>query len=349
MSKDYNYVKKLFMQKCSVTDVSIVIETAFEAVLPTLYNLSEYTCGDIMKMRGGHTWGAAGGAFKALGVTKRRSGVRRFGHCGRRLGAKGAGANAFGPGVIDGFKFIYEISGLAFAEGALFKFFLFEVGKDFLINWMTLAYAAEKCELPPAGTFWTGWDALFTGGPDHEVTCFIGPGRCPCAQSGGHEIYVNAGCVASISWSGRWVPFRDDPANVGPVTMWIEDEDGRKFDEVTSPVRTGQNYINQAGGVYNLPGRSPAGTTYRLKAIIHSGLMGPASDPPPTVCVNTSGRPINFMPLAGCGKALGRASDEMWGWLDQPHLKNDIGERILNPWFKDLGNFIHGKPPDPLV
>lgn len=349
LKSDANYMKKMFLHRCNVTNPMIIIETALQAAIPTLVELNEYTCADIMKMAGAHTWGVAATLNKSLSAGKRRSSPRRRGACGRRMSGALKNPNSIAPHLVDDFKFMYEISGGAFVEGALFKFFLFELGKNFLINWMTLAYAAEHCSLPPAGTIYTSWDALFTPGPEREITCEIGPGSTHCASSSGHEIHVPPGCTASMSWAGRWVPFRNDPGLLGNVSMWIEDDTGKQFGRTDAKSYGTNNFINQAGGLYELPGRFPRGTEYRLKALIHGGLMGPADSPGRSLVINTNGKPVDFMPMGGCGKALGHLKDEVYGFLSDPLATLGNGEKVLNKWFTDIDKFLARPPPDVLL
>lgn len=241
-----NYVKNLFRHPCGTPTIDVVVITAFEATLPILFSLNQFSCLDILKSRAGISW-----------------------KCGRAL--KAAAKQWHNPKIIDRTHFLYSL-GSAQLERALWIWFVADLAVDFFANWSTLMYLEQACTLPPAGHVSIPLSSIFTGGGG---TVFInGTAHRECFIVGGNAWNIPFGCDVTVTYQCEWRPFHDLPVNMHPVTTWIEDDLGRKYGEVTGSVVNpdGSRYT---GGGMTIPKGSPfAQRSYRIRFEVGGGLMG---------------------------------------------------------------------------
>lgn len=266
-----NYIKKLNVMGCSQPDIFVTIETGLLAVAPALLSLAVPGCTEIVKMKLGLSpWHSKG--IRSL----IKSAAPPF----------AAGAN----------KFLYK-TGYFTAEAGLYYLMLADVTTEFFVQWQSLAFVAEQCALPSAGTAY-GYIAPFIypsgfeGGlgitPQHNVTGMA-------VQLGGVTIFPGfQGSVAFTAEFDSW-PIRGKGAN---VTTWTEEVD---TGAVIMPIQTNQppsQPYNQTAGHFSFDTtRLLVGKSYNFK-IANNGednvqaISG-------TYSVSMSGHPTGVLPF-GC-------------------------------------------------
>lgn len=266
---DANYISKVVKHHCALPNPIIAIELAAEAALPLIFVPFTFSCTDWVKASVGISW-----------------------KCGKAL--SNVAKHVYGPKFANGAANIYEITGLAAAEKALWVFYVMGLAADFAVNFTSLMYIENQCDLPKEGWLNCALSSIYTDtGGDVQINCI---GSAGCVLVGGNEIQVQFGCYADISYSCVWTPFLNDPRNQGSVTTWLEADDGSKVAESTSgaPDRSGKSYTV---GLQNHNNASRfGGTGYKLKFKVNSGLMGCSQG---SLDVSGFGKPQPLIP-AGC-------------------------------------------------
>jgi hypothetical protein len=226
-----------------------------------------------------------------LDIVKAKLGKPHFHHRGFKGLLRGqASVKKYGP------RHQGIILSTAPLEAALNYIWLIGVGTSFVRNWTSMVYVQAGCQLPGAGYFSLGISTVFTG-PNVPLNFFInGLTSRPCARVGGNEVIIANGCQATITYTAKFIPFQGDPANEGPVTTWLETDDGRKFNvgEAWKDPKTGE--ILAAGGMSNFHAGILGERTVKVMFQVASGIMG-CSDG--TIHVSAYGKPIHLIPR-GC-------------------------------------------------
>jgi hypothetical protein len=264
-----NYVSKVVKHRCGLPNPIIAVELAAEAALPLLFVPWTFSCTDWVKASVGISW-----------------------KCGKKLQA--VAKHVYGPKFTSGAAAIYELTGLSALENALWVWFVMDLAVDFAVNFTSLMYIENKCELPIEHAFQCGLSSIFTDtGGDVLIN---GIGSSGCVLIGGNEIQVTFGCYADISYSCKWVPFHNDPANFGSVTTWLEADDGSKVALSSSgkPDKSGAAYTVGLQA-HNNASRF-GGTSYKLKFVVNGGVMGCTEG---SLTVSGHGKPQPLIP-AGC-------------------------------------------------
>lgn len=194
--RNINYLKKLNVIGCSAPDFFVLVETGFEAAAPALLSLFVPGCTDIVKMKLGH---APFHSRVLKGFLK--SAAPPF----------SAGAN----------QFLYKI-GYFTAEAGLYYFMLADVAVEFETTWNSMAFAAEQCPLPSAGTAY-GYVTPFIYGPGQDT--FLTPS--PQHNVGGmavglHGVTIFPGFQGSFTFSCEWDSWPVRGQGVS-VSTWVEE------------------------------------------------------------------------------------------------------------------------------
>lgn len=208
--KNINYISKMNVMGCSSPDFFVLIETGFEAAAPALLQLFTPGCTDIVKMK--------------LGLPHFHS---------RTL--KGLLKGAAAPFAKDAKSFLYKI-GYFTAERGLYYFMLADVAVEFVTTWQSLAFAAEQCPLPSAGTAY-GYIAPFVYNPNTSLALVPTPvHNVPGMGVGLHGFTIFPGFQGSVAFSCQWDswPVRGEGVS---VNTWIEEINGP---EIISLSRTNQ-------------------------------------------------------------------------------------------------------------
>jgi hypothetical protein len=176
--RNINYLSKMNIQGCSAPNFFVTVETGIEAAVPALLSLFVPGCTDIVKMKLGHApW--------------HHKGIRAF--------LKGAAP----PFAIDANKFLYKV-GYFTAERGLYYMMVADIAVEFVTTWQSLAFAAEQCPLPSAGTAY-GYISPFIYPPGFEG--FLSP--TPVHNVGGmttglHSFVIFPGFQGSVAWNAEW-------------------------------------------------------------------------------------------------------------------------------------------------
>lgn len=180
--KTANWIGKQMVHPCHINEtglkeVVVIIETAFAAGIPALAAARAFSCMDITKLRAGISW-----------------------QCGRAL--KTIVDQWHDPHTLNAGRFAYAISGAGALELGLWYYFIAELVATSAANWTSLMYSNEGCKQPFSGTL-----AATSGIFDYEAgttngrILFDNGGAHNCVTVGGQNIFVAAGCQASISFS----------------------------------------------------------------------------------------------------------------------------------------------------
>lgn len=270
MSK-INYIKDLNVIGCAQPDIYVTVETGFAAAAPALLSLLVPGCSDIVKMKLGHSpWHAK--AIKGL--------------------LKGA-APPFSAGAN---KFLYKI-GYFTAERGLYYFMLADVASEFFIQWQSLAFVAEQCPLPHAGTAY-GYVAPFIYTPEHEG----GLGITPLHNVAGMANFLNGvqifpGFTGSVAFSAEFDSWPVRGKGVSVDTWTVAQATG----EIIMPVSTNQppsQPYNQTAGHFAFDTtRAHTGTSYNF--MVHNTGGEAAQVISGSYTVQMSGHPTGVLPW-GC-------------------------------------------------
>jgi hypothetical protein len=243
-----NYVKKMMRHPCATPSPQVMIESAFEAALPLLFVVNTFSCFDWYKASLGISW-----------------------KCGRKL--KEITKRVYGPVFSDGIHFMYQVSGLAAVESALWISFLADLAVDTGVNFASLMYLNSGCDLPNTGTIQGGLAALVLD-PGQEGRMFLDTrDEKPCVLVGGNVIQAPSGCYVDISYTATWAPWPPGRAGGGSVTTWIADDVGNQLDisSGSPPNKNGETMTG--GGINHLAGRYIAGMEYSIQHRSEGGMM----------------------------------------------------------------------------
>jgi hypothetical protein len=255
--KNINYIKKLNVIGCTTPDIFVIVETGLQSAGPALLNLFTPGCSEIVKMKLG------------LSPWHLRK-VNTF--------IKGAAA----PFALEANKFLYKI-GYFTAERGLYHLMVADIAVEFFTTWQSLAFAAEQCPLPSAGTAYgyiatfiyePGQDTLLGYYPLHNVTGMaiglnqitIFPGfQGTVAFSAVFDSWPTRGQGVSVT---TWITEDDNPAPIStfktndpPSQPKNETVGHLSFDTLRNLVRkdyylhiqnTGDNYAQAVGGSYTI-------------------------------------------------------------------------------------------------
>lgn len=275
--KNTNYMKRIMRHTCDNTNPTIMIETAFEAALPLLFVPFTFSCFDWYKAGAGHSW-----------------------KCGKKLRA--VAKKVIGPTIVDGFHFMYNVSGIATAENLLFIWFIADLAVDTYANWSTLMYLEGNCDLPRNGTIQGSLDALIID-PGTKGRMFLNlREEKPCCLVGGNVITIPPGCYADISYHCSWEPFPIGRLGGGSVKTWLQKDDGTIMSESDSQKPGPGKTYDTAGGLNHLAGRIIAGTSYTIGYEFSGGEFHMQSG---GFTVSGHGKPQPLIPQ-GCFSDLGK-------------------------------------------
>jgi hypothetical protein len=236
-----NYAKKIVRHPCGTPNPIIMVEAAAQAALPLLFVPITFSCTDWIKASVGISW-----------------------KCGKKL--KAIARHVYGPKFTDGVHFLYEATGAAAAENALWIWFIADLAVDTYVSWVTQMYIEGNCDLPLNGTI-NG--AVFfevqEPGGDYSVGV-LSPGSKPCVFGGGLEVQFPRGCYGGITYQCDWAPWPTGRAAGGTVQTAIRDNStGAIMDVSTSPPAKFNGLVSTGGGLNHLPA-GQLGTSYSIIA-----------------------------------------------------------------------------------
>lgn len=237
MSK-INYIKDMNVIGCAQPNIYVTIETAFAAGAPALLSLLVPGCSDIVKMKLGHSpWHVKG--IKGL--------------------LKGA-APPFSAGAN---KFLYKI-GYFTAERGLYYFMLADVTSEFFIQWQSLAFVAEQCPLPDAGTAY-GYVAPLIYTPGFEGPLGIAPLHNVHGMANHLSgVQIFPGFTGSVAFSAEFDSWPVRGQGVSASTWTVAVDTG----QIIMPSSTNQppsQPHNQTAGHFSFDTtRAHTGTTYNF-------------------------------------------------------------------------------------
>lgn len=206
--RNINYLKELNVIGCSAPDIFVSVETGFQAAAPALLSLLTPGCTDIVKMK--------------LGLSPwHRKGISSL--------IKGAAA----PFAAEGNKFLYKI-GYFTAERGLYWLMVADVTTQFFATWESLAFVAEQCPLPDAGTAY-GYIAVIIYGP--HTTGFLHPS--PQHNVTGMAVGLNGftifpGFQGQVNWSAEFDSWPERGKGVSMNTWMTEDDSDVRFNEYST-------------------------------------------------------------------------------------------------------------------
>jgi hypothetical protein len=258
--RNINYMKRLLSHPCQTPSVGVMLETAFEAGIPLLYELWQISAWDALAK--------AGREFlspyeRGVGAQKLRGSIAH----GSKL--KALKYTAGNPLIVDGTRAFF-----AFAqpyETAQFYMFLANISTDFAAAWMTQIYEKQGCEgvdccatIPIVGPVIAGPGAT---GP---VTLGSSGGIQGCVW-GGRDILVNGGQNVTITYSVDGSPW---PTIPDPPPVWHAElaDLGATWD--TSHTHQGGTVgVDQnAIGGYQVTNQ-PGDRHYQVNVIVDSGYL----------------------------------------------------------------------------
>ena len=202
VSKNLNYIKRMWAHPCATPDIEIVIETAFTAGAIAVFELALFGCTDIMKMRVGKSpWHTRklGGFIKAVHPPISMD---------QQLGV---------------FRLPYVV-----AEAGLWYMLVAEVASNFLPQWASMMYQMNGCALPGTGYIETGLSIGFGFPGDIRVVPAGGLDFNACVRFDGSGVTVTPGCYANITYTVTPGTFRPDLFGPGVCRFWLEDYQGNK-------------------------------------------------------------------------------------------------------------------------
>ncbi len=266
-----NYIKKLSVMGCQDPDIFVAIETGFASAAPALLSLFVPGCTEIVKMKLGLSpWHAKGIRSMIKGVAPPFA----------------AGAN----------KWLYKV-GYFTAERGLYYFMLADVTTEFFVQWQSLAFVAEQCQLPSAGTAY-GYISPFIYLPDQEVGLGITPIHNVTGMANtGSSITIFPGFQGSVAFSAEWDSWPTRGEGVSVSTWTVETDTGA----IIMPYSTGQppaQNANQTAGHFSFDTtRLLTGKTYQFMMKNNGEKHAQAISGSYTV--NLRGHPTGVLPF-GC-------------------------------------------------
>jgi hypothetical protein len=191
---------------------------------------------------------------------------------------------------------LYKV-GYFTAERGLYYFMLADVTTEFFVNWQSLAFVAEQCELPSAGTAY-GYIATFIYTPGFEGPLGIGPLHNVTGMANGlADITIFPGFQGSVAFSAQfdsW-PIRGEGAS---AETWTVDED---TGAIIMPYSTGQGPAqtqDQTAGHFSFDTtRALTGRRYSFK--VRNTGAGNAQVVAGSYTVSMKGHPTGVLPF-GC-------------------------------------------------
>lgn len=266
-----NYIKELNVIGCAQPDIYVTMTTGLQAAVPALLSLAVPGCTDIVKMKLGLSpWHARGirSAIKSIAA----------------------------PFASEGNKFLYK-TGYFAAEAGLYYFMLADVTTEFFTTWQSLAFVAEQCPLPSAGTAY-GYVSPFIYTPGHEGRLGMTPvHNVPGMAMSFGGVVIFPGFTGSVAFSAEfdsW-PTRGEGVN---VSTWTEEQD---TGAIIMPMATNQppsNPYNQTAGHFSF------NTTTMLVGKAYNFMMrndgsGNAQAISGSYTVQMAGHPTGVLPF-GC-------------------------------------------------
>jgi hypothetical protein len=198
--RNINYLAKLNTIGCSAPDFFVLVETGFEAAAPALLSLFSPGCTDIVKMKLGHP------PFHSRLI-------------------KGFLKGAAAPFSVGANQFLYRI-GYFTAEAGLYYFMLADIAVQFETTWNSMAFAAEQCPLPSAGTAY-GYMAPEIYGPGQDTLMILAAQHTVGGMAVGlHGVSIFPGFQGSFTFSCEFDSWPKRGEGVSCST-WVE--------EVTQP------------------------------------------------------------------------------------------------------------------
>jgi hypothetical protein len=234
-----NYIKDLNVMGCAAPDFYIAVETGFAAAAPALLSLFVPGCTDIVKMKLGLSpWHAKGIRSMIKGAAPPFS----------------AGAN----------KWLYKV-GYFTAERGLYYFMLADVTTEFFVQWQSLAFVAEQCELPSAGTAY-GYIATYIYTPMFEGPLGITPLHNVTGMANGLAgVTIFPGFQGSVAFSVQWDSWPERGQGVAVDTWTVETDTGA----IIMPYSTGSGpgqFTNETAGHFSFDTtRALVGKSYEFK------------------------------------------------------------------------------------
>jgi hypothetical protein len=270
MSK-INYIKELNVIGCTTPDIYVIIKTGLQSAVPALLSLAVPGCTDIVKMKLGLSpWHAKG--IKSL--------IK-------------AAAPPFTTGAN---SFLYKI-GYFTAEQGLYYLMLADVTTEFFTQWQSLAFVAEQCPLPSAGTAY-GYISPFIYNENVSEALGITPLHNVTGMAvSNSSVRIFPGFKGTVAFSAEWDswPIAGQGAD---VTTWTEDHN---TGDIIMPMTTNvpkSNPYNQTAGHFSFD------TTTMLVEQEYRFRMRNNSDKKAlvvggTYTVNMTGHPTGVLPF-GC-------------------------------------------------
>lgn len=269
--KNINYIKKLNVMGCSAPSFFVTVETGIAAAAPALLNLFVPGCTDIVKMK--------------LGISP-------WHHRGVKALLKGAQA----PFAVEANKFLYKV-GYFTAERGLYYLMVADIAVEFVTTWQSLAFVAEQCALPSAGTAY-GYIAPFIYGPGQETLMEPAPQHNVTGMAVGlHGFTIFPGFQGSVNYSCEWDSWPVRGKGVS-VSTWMEEID------TPAPISFSQTNVPPSQPKNETIGHTSFDTTrnfLRKDYILHVANTGDTFAQPvaSTYSIAMSGHPTGVLPW-GC-------------------------------------------------
>ena len=266
-----NYIKDLTVMGCSDPDFFVLVETGFAAAAPALLSLLVPGCSDIVKLKLGHApW-----------------------HAKTIKSALKAAAPPFSTGAN---KFLYKV-GYFTAERGLYYLMLADVTTEFFVQWQSLAFVAEQCKLPDAGTAY-GYISAFVYNPGPEGNLGITPQHNVTGMSvTNSSIRIQPGFQGTIAFYAGFDSWPQRGLGVN-VTTWIEDvETGAQIMPMTTNIPPSNPHNQTAAHLAFDVTRSVLEREYIFKRRNDGPEMAQATSG--TYSVHMTGHPTGVLPF-GC-------------------------------------------------
>lgn len=193
-------------------------------------------------------------------------------------------------------SFLYKV-GYFTAERGLYYFMLADVTTEFFVQWQSLAFVAEQCPLPSAGTAY-GYIAPFIYTPEFEGPLGIGPLHNVNGMANGLAgVTIFPGFQGSVAFSAEFDSWPTRGQGVNADTWTVEDETGT----IIMPMSTNQppsNPHNQTAGHFSFDTTTRlVGKSYSFK--VRNNGTGNAQVVSGSYTVQMSGHPTGVLPF-GC-------------------------------------------------
>jgi hypothetical protein len=246
----------------------IMIQAAFQSSLPILYDFTGFSCLDILKLRAGISW-----------------------KCGRAL--KPSVRSGTEPTLFDGWTAFYQL-GLAQIERALWYWFIAGEGAEAIVDWTSLIYSQQGCDLPPAGQFQgilESW--VYEPGAVVQQPIQGTPPHPSCVVVGFDFWTVLPGCECTVGYSLPVTPFGGQP--LGQIASSIEDiDDGTVFSRVSV---SGTDATDPKNGTLGISTKISGGLSGRRCAVIGREVGGSyCTGGPGTISFDTQGHAVTVRP-----------------------------------------------------